>query len=432
MNGILAKAAAAMAATSLLPLAVAKACIDANWRASLAERFGGAAWQGVDCSVCERVWFHGASVGEVGGMLPVVEQFKQIYPQTPLLISTTSGTGKSRAIDARAAEAVCLLPFDHPYFVRRAIARVNPRLVVISETELWPNLMFALHERRIPVVIINGRISDYSFPRYRRLRALISPVLRAVSRVLVQTGLDRERFIELGARAECVEVVGSTKYDRKVPELADAELASLAQSFGISRAKPVFVAGSVREAEDAAVIEAYCAAKTAVPGLQAIIAPRHPERFAETAQLLAAHNIDFNRRSMPCSEVKPVLLLDSLGELVQAYALASFVFVGATLVDIGGHNPLEPAAYSKPVIFGPYTGNVRDAVGALLERGGGFEVRAAPQLAQMIVRLCRDEQLCRQSGEAAQSVWRENIGATSRVIKELGHYLNDASEGSEI
>jgi 3-deoxy-D-manno-octulosonic-acid transferase len=417
---ILARAATAAAATALLPVALGRACFDVPWRASLAERFGGGDWNTVPEDFSSCLWIHAASVGEVTGVAPVLDLLRKKYPAEKILVSTTSLTGKEKARETKLADMVCLLPFDHPWFVRRVLQRIKPKLFLVSETELWPNLLFQLASNKVPVVVINGRISDYSFPKYQYLGCVVRPMLSTITGVLAQTELDRQRFVGLGMNPARVYVVGSTKYDRIVPSLNEEELQEFARDLGLSLAQPCFVAGSVRQGEDEEVIKAYTEALRDVPALQMIIAPRHPERFEEVAKLLNAYGLRYNRRSQGQAEQnKAVLLLDTLGELTKVYALASFVFVGGTLVNIGGHNPLEAAAYSKAVIVGPYTTNVREAIVALREEKGVSEVTCAQDLAEVLVKLTSEIELCLRMGKNAHHVWGRNIGATQRVMGHL-------------
>ena len=410
-------------ATGVLPPYVLKACIDSNWRAGLNERFGSGAWSGIDSSA-HSIWFHAASVGEVSGLSPVLEKLRQKHPNEHFVLSTTSATGRREALERRLSDVVSLLPFDHPWIVSRVLGQVNPKLVVITETEIWPNLLFALQGRSIPAVIINGRISDYTFPRYQKLKTLLQPMWEAFEMVLAQTEIDSQRYAALGMPQEKIQVVGSTKYDRRPLELSDQDLSQLWISYGLEQEKPCLVAGSVRAKEDQMVIEAYTRARKSLPDLQLLIAARHPERFSKVAELLEHAELPFNRRSSgDAVEKKPVLLLDTLGELSQAYAIATAAFVGGSLVDIGGHNPLEPAAFRTPVIVGPYTATVRDAVASMKNLGGLREVDSSAGLAAAIEELISNQEACSAAGHAAYLAWQKNLGATERVLKCLDGLL---------
>jgi len=420
----LAKALSSVLSSLLLPSLFFRAVYDKAWRASVPERLGKGNWRlisnGEDGR--HRVWFHGASVGEIRGISPLIKKFIQSHSANEVLISTTSLTGRKEA--ASFCSNSCLLPFDHPFVVRKVIERANPKLFVVTETELWPNMFYALDRKNIPIVLINGRLSDYSFPAYYRFRSLISPALRLIHNVLVQTELDRERFAKLGVDQSRITVVGSTKYDQAPTTLNASERKARAHLLGLNPDQPCFVAGSVRPQEEQMVIEAYSQAKAQVPNLQMIIAPRHPERFEHVANILSSEGLEFQRRSKgDAQDVKPIHLLDTLGELANAYGIASFSFVGGSLVNIGGHNPLEPAAYRAPVIMGPYTANVRDAISSLKYYGGLCEVNDAKELGDSIVLFSTNENKRTAIGENAYNAWKSNQGATAKVMEVLNDVL---------
>ena len=399
-----------------LHAAKAYSLVNAKWRAALPERRLLGDWQTAQFAP-GTVWCHAASVGEVIGLAPLLNELKA---EAPLLLTTTSVTGKNEAIKRELADNVLLLPFDHPTLVEKALATVNPRLLVVSETELWPNLLFSAQRQGVRCLLVNGRISDYSFPNYQRFRSLIQPALSVFENVLVQTPADRERFVALGAEPSTVDVVGSTKYDTADALASEEELSSFAAQLGIDRDKPCFVAGSVRELEDKTVVEAYLQAKMQHPELQLLIAPRHPERFDEASNLLSSMGLNHWRRSAgEAPGAQEVVLLDTLGELRMAYGLGTVSFVGGSLVNIGGHNPLEPAAYGQAVLLGPHTSTVRDAVAALKDVGGAFEVRDTASLTECLLHLLEDANACASAGAAARAVSEANLGATSRTLSYL-------------
>ena len=430
MNDALVETLSSFAASALLPIAAGRGLVDRSWRLSLSERLVlydesrfGAPEKGKP-----RFWFHGASVGEVSGLAPIFSVLSTSAPKGEVFVSTTSLTGQQIVREKGWAEDSFLLPFDHPRCVRRLLKSLNPSLLVIAETEIWPNLLFGASRAQVPILLINARISDYSFPRYRRLRAFLAPALNKVSFVLAQTAVDKQRFAEIGFPDERISISGSTKYDQEMPALNEGARAEFLSSLGIEADAPLFVAGSVRPGEDRQVISAYCRVRESVSGLQMLIAPRHPERFEEVAKLLAECGLSFNRRSGGRPGKKaPVVLLDTLGELTRAYAIASVCFVGGTLVDIGGHNPLEPAAYSSPVIVGPHTGNYREAVEALRKSGGVLEVGSGDELASSLLGLLCDESRRLSVGKAAFGVWQQNRGATQKVLRAIEQLLKTSS-----
>jgi 3-deoxy-D-manno-octulosonic-acid transferase len=428
---IVARLLSRLAGAAAVPLVLLRAIVDKRWRRGLSERRGLGGWMEESWQQRAVVWFHGASVGEIAGLAPVLEQVRKAYPAAHILITTTSLTGRDEARRRRLGDSVLLFPLDHAGYVRRVLLAVQPRVVVISETELWPNFLFAARSFAIPVIMINGRISEYSFPRYVRFRALFRPLLRSMKQILVQTATDAERFLQIGADPERLIVSGSTKYSRSPDIYSADELRSFRELLGLRKDRPCFVAGSVRSGEDEIVLRAFLKAREVQPGLQMIIAPRHPERFQKVARLMCDHNIDFHLRSAgkPSSPVS-VVLLDTLGELTKAYALGSFAFVGGSLVDIGGHNPFEPAAFHLPVIFGPFCANVEDAVEELHSGGGLLTVNDESELADAISRLALNADECFLRGAQAFTVWKRNSLAVDRVLPVLAPYIEAAEKNA--
>ena len=416
-------------ATLALPVALAALAVRKRLRAEAGDRFCGGNWRKIlGAQNKGGVWLHAASVGEVEGLAPVLKQLRQECPGVPLVVTTTTETGREAVLSKKLAEECALLPYDHPILTGHIVSRLRPKLFLLFETELWPNLLLSLQARGVPVVIVNGRISDRSYPRYRRLRWLFAPILERVARCFAQGKEDANRFTELGVPAAKVEAIGSTKYDQTDAEIPKDERDAFARSIGILPELPCFVAGSVRPGEDEEVVKAYRDACEAVPGLQMIIAPRHPDRFEEVAKQLQKHKVEFHRRTSSRAEsITNVLLLDSLGELRKAYSLGTVAFVGGTLVNIGGHNPMEPAMFRCPVILGPYVSNIRDAVSQLQGKGGMVEVKSAEELSRTLIMFYHDRAKQRQMGEAAYAAWSDNRGSTKRVVKEAGDQIGGGS-----
>lgn len=414
----------AAAGTAALPVLAGMGLVKPKWRSTMLERFGLGGWE-KSRSLNAPIWCHAASVGEFGGLVPVLKQLRELQERRDILVTVTTRTGKEQVLQSQLADACSVLPFDQPLCIRSALRTMRPRLLVISETELWPNLLLEVDRRGIPVVLINARISDYSFPRYQAIDWLLRPVLQTVAKIMTQSALDAERFVLLGADPRAVQVAGSTKYDQPPVQFSPGERESFAGGAGIDIRRPCFVAGSVRPGEEEVVIEAYLSAVTQVPGLQLVIAPRHQERFSAVADLLAAKQIQFARRSAATAgSTAPVLLLDTIGELRKFYGLASVAFVGGTLVDIGGHNPLEPAACSVPVVVGPHTSNVRDAIDSLRKAGAHLEALTAADLARYVIRLSTEEDLRAGLGALSYRVWESNAGATAKVVDTVTAMLS--------
>jgi 3-deoxy-D-manno-octulosonic-acid transferase len=410
--------------TTLLYLpALLGSFFNAKLRTVIGERFYPEPFSSKSEKISNVIWIHAASVGEIAGVEPLVKKIKQANPSSLIAISTTTITGKTEAIRKQLANFVFILPFDQPLVLHRLFRYFDISVFVIAETEIWPNLLFYLKRKNVPVVLVNGRISDYSFPRYQRLSWFFSKVLGCFERILVQSPADKERFMAIGAEPAKISVTGSTKYDQDIEILSSNKRVELIKQFNLSPSAPCFVAGSVREGEDLQVINVYKSLQVKIPTLQFIIAPRHPERFVAVGRLLTQSDISFESRSkigerdigLSCQ----VLLLDTLGELSKAYSIATAAFVGGSLVDIGGHNPMEPAAFGCPILMGPFSSNVKDIVASLKREGGLLEVQNSDALERTLENILTNDELRKKIGGAARKVFEQNLGATQEALQEI-------------
>jgi len=332
--------------------------------------------------------------------------------------STSTLAGRDLLRRTRPEIPCGLAPLDHPWCVAAALRRVRPALLVLVETELWPAWILGARERGVRCVVVSGRISDRSFPRYRRAGRLLRPVLGALAAVGARSAADAERFVALGAPRERVEVTGDLKLDPPPlpPELAPALAAVLG---GV----PLVVAGSTHEGEEEAALDALAAARAAGLAAALALAPRHPERFEAVAGLVAARGLPLRRRSR--LEPRPleageVLLLDGIGELAGLYAAAAVAFVGGSLAPRGGHNLVEPALARRAPLFGPHTENGREVAELLLAAGGARRVADARELSGAILELLRDPAAAAASGERAAAALAPHRGATERSLALLG------------
>lgn len=364
-------------------------------------------------------WLHAVSVGEVLALKPLLAPLRERLPGLRLFVSTTTETGQEVARRSLAAvDGVLYAPFDWARPVRAALDRLRPRLLVIVETELWPNLIHEAHRRGVRVALVNGRLSDRSFPRYRRARALLRPVLSELDLLLMQSEAYAERARQIGAPADRVRVSGTMKYDVDPPRTPES-LARLVAPDG-----PLWVAGSTMAGEEEMVLRAYAEARSRVPGLRLLLAPRHPERAGQVAALLEAASLRFSRRSAlegPWSG--DVLLLDTLGELAALYPLASVVFVGGSLVPTGGHNVLEPAVAGKAVVVGPYMENFRDVAEAFLREDALVQVPSAEALGPVVGELLQDDSRREGLAARARALVERNRGAVRRTVDALAGLL---------
>jgi 3-deoxy-D-manno-octulosonic-acid transferase len=395
---------------------------------SLRERFG---YLPISFNVDgdESIWIHAVSVGEALTARALAEDLKGRYPRFRLFVSTTTMSGQQVAKGSlRHVDGVFFFPFDWAFIVRRTLDLVRPRLFIMMETEIWPNLLRVCRKRGVKTIVINGRISTRSYPRYRLIRPLFRRVLANVDRFCMQSEESARRLIDLGADPARVTVTGSLKFDSlelPAPSPHNKPRERVLRFFRIAAHRIVFVAGSTMRGEEEAVLRAFARVKAIAPTALAILAPRHPERFAEVEQL--AHDAGFvtARRSNLPIDAEPradVVILDSIGELAQLYQVATVVFVGGSLLDYGGHNILEPAIFGKPIVFGPYMQNFREIADAFVSNDAGVQVQTDRELDEVVPALVRDPVRRARLGAAARALVEANRGAkdkTLAVIAEL-------------
>jgi 3-deoxy-D-manno-octulosonic-acid transferase len=359
------------------------------------------------------LWVHAASMGEVQAGAVLIRELLTRYPQHRVLVTTMTATGAAR-VRTLFGDRVqhCYLPYDLPFAVRSFLDRVQPQSLVILETELWPMLLHACVARRIPVLVASARISPRTSSRYRRLRGLFAASLQQVV-VAAQTFDDAERFRALGAAN--VRVVGNLKFDMDVPPTArDAGSRLRAEA----DRRFIWVAGSTHAGEEAAVLTAHRALRERVADALLIVVPRHPQRFEEVRALLVASGLPFASRSAgnALSADITVLFGDTMGELLNFYAAADVAFVGGSLVPVGGHNLLEPAALTVPILCGPYLDNTREVATMLINEGAAKQVASAEGLARQLQHWAQDEKVRRTAGQAGVQSVDANRGALARIL----------------
>ncbi len=378
--------------------------------ARLAERFGfGAPLAG------RPVWIHAASVGEVQAASTLVKALRTRRPDLPILLTAFTPTGAARAASLGPGVTVRYLPYDLPGSVRRFLDRARPRLALILETELWPTLFRQCHRRGIPLIIASARLSHRSQRRYRRFGSLLREALRGVV-IAAQSETDAARFLAIGADPQRTHVSGNLKFDCTVAPDIGVRGARLRALYAPGR--PLWVAGSTHEGEEAVMLAAHRRVCAAQPGALLVIAPRHPQRFETVAALLAQQGVPHVRHSRSAQSVQSaqVLLLDTLGELIDFYAAADAAFVGGSLVPVGGHNLLEPAALGRPIVTGPHQFNAADIAQLLVARGAVQFVRDEAELAATLIAWLSDPTQRAQVGARGQAVVAENRGALERVL----------------
>jgi 3-deoxy-D-manno-octulosonic-acid transferase len=382
-----------------------------HWR-GFSQRFG------LGAPVSEpSIWVHAVSVGEVQAAAPLVNALLARFPNVPLVLTTVTPTGRARAealfknrVDVR------YVPVDLPGAVRRFFARVRPRLAVILETEIWPNLYNRCGKLGVPLVMASARISPRSVNRYRRLVGLFRDALSHGIFIAAQSSEDAERFRSIGASPERTHVIGNIKFDFGYPPDIEARGHELRTLLGVHR--PVWVAGSTHAKEEDVLLDAHALIRRRHRDALLVLVPRHPPRFGDVAAMLKERGIPYVTRTSgaaPAPDTR-VFLLDTLGELPPFYAAGDVAFVGGTLVPIGGHNLLEPAALAEPIVAGPHNFNSADVAKRLIERGAVRIVHDAPELAQVVGDLLHDPAARAQMGAAGRRVVDENRGAVGRLM----------------
>jgi 3-deoxy-D-manno-octulosonic-acid transferase len=389
------------------------------------------------------IWLHCVSVGETEAARPLVRELCQRLPSHQLVVSTTTVTGQQFARRAFVgdAAAVFYFPIDWSWTVRRVLKALNPAAVVLMETELWPNLLRECHRRKIPVALINGRISPTSYRRYRRIRVFMQRVLANLSTGLMQTKEDADRVAELGLDVNRIRVVGNMKFDSASLVPIDDNVASdLRRRFGFGSTDTLIVAASTHAPEETVIIDAFQSIKKTHQTVRLIIAPRHPERFDEVARLLDKSNLPWARRTAAVSPedvTSAVVLLDSIGELRASYQLADIAFLGGSLIPHGGQNVLEPAVQGIPVITGAHTHNFAAITRALLAQDALIQLpempaaQASEALALAIMDLLRDPVRRHEMGARARKVCEQNRGATQRTAEILANLLEAPAHDPE-
>ena len=365
------------------------------------------------------IWVHAVSVGEVLAVAGLVEEIRRRVPQQRVFVSTTTDTGQALARERFGEENVFYFPLDIGFAIRPYLRALRPELVVIAETEFWPNFIQLAHASRARIAVVNARISDRSWPRYRRFRGLLRRLLIHVDLFLAQTAEDAGRLQDIGAPPERVRVSGNLKFDIPVPA-PPAIVENVRQSLASAAAGPVLVCGSTMEGEEPLLVKAFENVLAQHPRAVMILAPRHPERFPPVAALLGQMSIRFWRRSEWSGEVLGggVLLLDTIGELAGLYALADIAFVGGSLVPRGGHNIIEPAQHGVPTLVGNHTENFRDIVG-LFQSREAVKIVSTAELPLVVMELLAHNAERVALGRRAAETMQTQVGATGRTADAL-------------
>lgn len=403
-----------------------------KYRAGLGERLGKVPERLAAQPKRPTIWVHAVSVGEVLAVSGLVVELRRRLPEHWVVVSTTTDTGQSLARTHFGAEDVFYFPLDFGFAIRPYLHRLHPQLIVVAETEFWPNFLRLAHAGGARLAMVNARISDRSLPGYRRWQFLLRGVLKQVDLFLAQTEEDARRLADIGAPAERIQVSSNLKFDIPVPAMPPI-VASLRSAFEQSKSGPVIVCGSTVDEEEPLLLRAFENVLASHPKAVMILAPRHPERFAEVAELLGQLGIRFWRRSLWSGDpiVGGVLLVDTIGELASLYALADVAFVGGSLVPRGGHNIIEPAQHGVAIVVGQHTENFRDIVG-LFQSRDAVRVVGPNELPLVFMELVSNPAERTALGHRAAETLRSQTGATQRTVDALETLLRPAVESPAI
>ena len=374
----------------------------------------------------DSIWVHAVSLGETNAAIPLIKSLKEHYPDTTIVVTTMTPTGSER-VNKIFGDSVfhVYVPYDYSGAVKRFLNYTNPRLLIIMEKELWPNILYYCHKRHIPILVANAKFSQHSFNGYRKIKKLTQQMLHNINMIAAQTQLDAQRFINLGADPKKITVTGNLKFDITLPENLSGKAQQIRASWGMDR--PIWVAGSTHAGEEEKVLQAHKKIKQALPNALLILVPRHPERFAQITELAKKQNFNVIIRTKQdkCTPTTDIIIGDTMGELLLFYAASDVAFVGGSLMpDIGGHNVLEPAALNIPIITGPYLSNFSE-ISQLLETAGALiKINNAEQLAETIIKLFQNPSLRKKQSTAAAQVIEQNRGALNKIMEKINILLS--------
>jgi 3-deoxy-D-manno-octulosonic-acid transferase len=374
------------------------------------------------------LWIHAVSVGEVLSLQSLVKEIRAAYPEWEIGFSTFTNTGYKMAVaKMTAVDHVFFVPFDFALSVRRFFRALRPRLLVLAESEFWPQLLKEAKRHSCSVVLVNGRISGRSFARFRRLRLLAGAIFKNISRFLVQTTQDKERLEKIGVPAERIEVSGNLKCETHLPALLEKDVVAFKKDLSIREGKKVVVAGSIHRGEEGPLLNAFREARKKRDDVLFVLAPRHPEKFQDFEKNFQGLPFVIRRlTSLQPGEDWDILILDTIGELARFYALSDLAFIGGSLIPRGGQNLLEPAFYGKPVFFGPHMENFAALVEEFVRGGGAKIVVREEDLVDMF--LFKDPGALRHMGRQAQQILSTLQGATQKTLTGIESFMNHANK----
>lgn len=381
------------------------------------------------------LWLHAVSLGEVNAASPLIKALLEQYPDTPLVVTTMTVTG-SEAVQRLFGSSVfhVYLPYDLPFAIKGFLKRIQPKLAIIMETELWPNLFQHCAQRHIPLTVVNARLSTHSFKNYKRLGKLIHPMLNCINMLAAQTTADAERFIQLGLSAQRVQTLGNIKFDVSLDQEKIAAGKALRESWG---GRPVWIAASTHKGEEEYVLNAFADIKEHFPRALLVLVPRHPQRFEEVIALCSQRFKVISRTEQKelhknCDADTDIFVGNTLGEMPLFYATADVAFIGGSLIAIGGHNLLEPAMLSLPTITGPHLFNFTEISQLLIATGAMIKIEEPGMLATETIRLLKDPLQCQKMGKRGQALVLEGQGALTRCLQLIEKLIPSSFENAEI
>jgi 3-deoxy-D-manno-octulosonic-acid transferase len=382
-----------------------------------------------DPHIRDSIWIHAVSMGEVNAAMPLIDALMRRYQGTPFVITTVTPTGSERVRRVWGDRVFNVyLPYDLPASIRRFLDRVRPRVAVVMETEIWPNLFFECQRQNIPIIVANGRLSEKSLRGYGPIRPLARSALASTRYIAAQSITDAARLHDLGADPDRLGVVGNLKFDMAVPPQLHGEAQTLRAHWGSAR--PVWIAASTHDGEEMPVLKAHAEVLRRFPDALLLLAPRHPERFKPV--VLACRSFGFATRTRSedgtAEQDTQCFVVDTLGELLRFYAASDVAFVGGSLVPIGGHNVLEPAALSVPVIVGPKMFNFAEITVSLIEAGAVVQIAEGDELGGTVTRLLTDPALREAIGKAGRAAFEREQGGVLRTLGIIERVLDDAGE----
>jgi 3-deoxy-D-manno-octulosonic-acid transferase len=412
-----------------LPIIVGAVGVHKRYRAGLLQRLGfipphiKAQLKGA-----RPIWLHAVSVGEVTASIPIIKKIKEEHPQLKIVLSTITATGNHTARQKiPEADWIIYFPYDYFFIVNRVINIINPCVFIHTETEIWPNFLWTLHRHGIPSVIVNGRISLYSCHRYKLFGKFFKGVFDKISAFGMQSYIDYQRVIDIGVDPRKVLLTGNMKFDQRISDFTPEKREELLKDFDIDHEDQIFIAGSTHSGEEEAILDIFHPLLKEHPRLILILAPRHPERFQEVEKLIKERGFILVRRTQikkdKLSFRPQVILLDTIGELSQIYSIGDVIFVGGSLVNIGGHNILEPLVYKKPVFFGPYMQNFSEIAQTLEKAGAGILVKTKEDLLVQARKILNNKEYALSLGEKGFKVIKEHQGATERNMELINRFI---------